>query len=145
MKRSYYILSLICLLTTSCEDFFNQMPETELPADNVYETYDGALRNVAVLYARLGNMDNGLNSSARFEMPSIINVGPFDLNSSSSVPRDIWSRHYNFIAQANLILENLEAHREDIDNTYATSAYDSFASDILPSTRIEAETRFLRA
>ena len=145
MKRSYYILSLICLLMTSCEDFFNQMPETELPADNVYETYDGALRNVAVLYARLGNMDNGLNSSARFEMPSIINVGPFDLNSSSSVPRDIWSRHYNFIAQANLILENLEAHREDIDNTYATSAYDSFASDILPSTRIEAETRFLRA
>ena len=145
MKRKYYILPFICLLIASCEGYFDQMPRTELPADKVYESYDGALRNVVVLYARLGNMDNGLNSGARFEMPSIINVGPFDLNSSSSVPREIWSRHYSFIAQANLILENLSAHRDDIDNTYASSAYDNFASDIKPSSRLEAETRFLRA
>lgn len=130
---------------TSCEDFFNQMPKTELPVETVYETYDGALRNVAILYARLGNNDNGLNGSARFDMPSIINVGPFDLNNQSSTPRSIWSTHYSFIAQANAILENMELHRDNLNSTYSSSGFDNFDSSIQPADRLEAETRFLRA
>ena len=63
-------------------------------------------------------------SSDRFMMPSLMNEGPFDLTSTSGSVLNLWSKHYAYIAQANLILERLETNKEVIDENAGHSALD---------------------
>ena len=144
MKKILYILTGVAFLS-SCEGYFDQLPKTELPAVKVYETYDGALRNLAVLYARLGNADGGINGSGRFAMPSLMNEGSFKLNSQSDIPRNLWNNYYNYIAQANLIMENLETYASNVNNTYENSTLESAELTGDPVDQLMGEARFLRA
>lgn len=108
----------------SCEGYFDQLPKTELPSETFYTSYDAALRNVAILYANAGHVNDGIMTSDRFMMPSLMNEGPFDLTSTSGSVLNLWSKHYAYIAQANLILERLETNKEVIDENAGHSALD---------------------
>ena len=44
-KYNYIIVSLLaCLLTTSCNDYFDQVPDDRLSLKEIFTTRDGALR-----------------------------------------------------------------------------------------------------
>ena len=82
MKKILLALLTSCALV-SCEGYFDQLPKTELPSETFYTSYDAALRNVAILYANAGHVNDGIMTSDRFMMPSLMNEGPFDLTSTS--------------------------------------------------------------
>ena len=123
MKKILLALLTSCALV-SCEGYFDQLPKTELPSETFYTSYDAALRNVAILYANAGHVNDGIMTSDRFMMPSLMNEGPFDLTSTSGSVLNLWSKHYSYIAQANLILERLEANKGVIDENAGHSALD---------------------
>lgn len=129
----------------SCEGYFDQLPKTELPSETFYTSYDAALRNVAILYANAGHVNDGIMTSDRFMMPSLMNEGPFDLTSTSGSVLNLWSKHYAYIAQANLILERLETNKEVIDENAGHSALDKATITGSATEMLMGEVRFLRA
>lgn len=147
MKKILYLISVIFLFS-SCKDYFDQIPKIEMSVQNTYTKYDGALRNLSVLYARLGNADQGLNGSERFVLPSVVTsipVSTLKLNSQSDIPRGLWKKHYAYIAQANIILDNLNTYKDAINNTYKNSSLDHFTMIGEPANQLIGEARFLRA
>ena len=70
-----------------------------------------------------GMCNDGIMTSDRFMMPSLMNEGPFDLTSTSGSVLNLWSKHYAYIAQANLILERLETNKEVIDENAGHSTH----------------------
>lgn len=144
MKKILFIL-LSSLVLVSCEGYFDQLPKTELPAETFYTSYDAALRNVAILYANAGNTNDGIMTEDRFMMPSLINEGPFDLTASSGSVLNLWSKLYAYIAQANQILENLEAHQDAIDSSISNSSLEKAAIQGSATEMLIGEVRFLRA
>ena len=144
MKKILFIL-LSSLVLVSCEGYFDQLPKTELPAETFYTSYDAALRNVAILYANAGNTNDGIMTEDRFMMPSLINEGPFDLTASSGSVLNLWSKLYAYIAQANQILENLEAHQDVIDSSISSSSLEKAAIQGSATEMLIGEVRFLRA
>lgn len=144
MKKILFIL-LSSLVLVSCEGYFDQLPKTELPAETFYTSYDAALRNVAILYANAGNTNDGIMTDDRFMMPSLINEGPFDLTASSGSVLNLWSKLYAYIAQANQILENLEAHQDAIDSSIGSSSLEKAAIQGSATEMLIGEVRFLRA
>ena len=95
MKKILLALLTSCALV-SCEGYFDQLPKTELPSETFYTSYDAALRNVAILYANAGHVNDGIMTSDRFMMPSLMNEGPFDLTSTSGSVLNLWSKHYAY-------------------------------------------------
>ena len=50
-KYNYIIVSLLaCLLTTSCNDYFDQVPDDRLSLKEIFTTRDGALRYLSNVY-----------------------------------------------------------------------------------------------
>ena len=145
MKKNIICFLLLSLTLVSCEGYFNQLPKTELPAETFFTSYDAALKNVAILYARAGYMDEGILTGERFMMPSLMNEGPFDLTATSGNVLNLWSKHYAYIAQANLILENLEANRAAIDANTSNSSYEKATISTSGTDVLMGEVRFLRA
>lgn len=143
--KKIFIIIIASFFLTSCENYFDQLPKTEIPVATFYKSYDAALRNVAILYANLGNANNGITSGERFMMPSLMNQGPFDLTSSSGSVLTMWSRHYAYIAQANLILKNLEANKDEIDSNTQNSALETATIAGSGAEQLMGEVRFLRA
>ena len=144
MKKILLALLTSCALV-SCEGYFDQLPKTELPSETFYTSYDAALRNVAILYANAGHVNDGIMTSDRFMMPSLMNEGPFDLTSTSGSVLNLWSKHYAYIAQANLILERLETNKEVIDENAGHSALDKATITGSATEMLMGEVRFLRA
>ena len=144
MKKILLALLTSCALV-SCEGYFDQLPKTELPSETFYTSYDAALRNVAILYANAGHVNDGIMTSDRFMMPSLMNEGPFDLTSTSGSVLNLWSKHYSYIAQANLILERLEANKGVIDENAGHSALDKATITGSATEMLMGEVRFLRA
>ena len=53
-KYNYIIVSLLaCLLTTSCNDYFDQVPDDRLSLKEIFTTRDGALRYLSNVYTFL--------------------------------------------------------------------------------------------
>lgn len=144
MKKIIYSI-LVSLALTSCEGYFDQLPKTELPAETFFTSYDAALQNVAILYARAGYMDNGILTDERFMMPSLMNEGPFDLTATSGSVLNLWSKLYAYIAQANIILENLEENRAAIDANTSNSALEKATITTSGTDVLMGEVKFLRA
>ena len=144
MKKILLALLTSCALV-SCVGYFDQLPKTELPSETFYTSYDAALRNVAILYANAGHVNDGIMTSDRFMMPSLMNEGPFDLTSTSGSVLNLWSKHYAYIAQANLILERLETNKEVIDENAGHSALDKATITGSATEMLMGEVRFLRA
>lgn len=144
MKKILYA-TLFMLTLSSCEDYFNQLPKTEVSAEQFYTSYDNALRSVGTLYAKSGNIDDGILTGERFMMPSLINEGPFDLTSTSSNVLNLWTKHYAYIAQANIILQQLEINRKQIDSNINNSSLETANITTSGTDILEGEVRFLRA
>lgn len=143
MKKIIIALFLVTLV--SCDGYFDQFPKTELSAKTFYTSYDAALRSVAILYANAGNTNNGILTEERFIMPSLINEGPFDLTPTSGSVLNLWSKHYAYIAQANFILESLEANKDNIDASFHNSSLEKAIITGSAAEMLMGEVKFLRA
>jgi len=143
--KKILLLTIVSFTLFSCKDFLSELPRTEVPAETFYSSYDNALRNIAVLYARNGLTNDGIMTEERFRMPSIISQGTITLTATSSSVLNLWSKHYAYIAQANLILKNLEANRDAIDATASLSKYETGEIGNSPTDVLMGEVRFLRA
>jgi len=158
MKKILFI-SLFIISFYSCdEDFLDEHSKTEIPTDEFYTKYDGALRGLSTLYARLGDKEDGLIGKERFvSSADIRNAGnPFRQFAWSSVDKDIsglWRKYYAFIAQANQVITKIEENKEAIDNSlYLSTLESSYIKknlttnlDITPSEMLLGEARFMRA
>ncbi|MFR9496574.1 MAG: RagB/SusD family nutrient uptake outer membrane protein [Rikenellaceae bacterium] len=145
MKKLYILIPITFL--ASCESYFDHSPKTEINPEAVYSSYDGALKNLGELYARLGSVNSGINGSARFKMPSLIRPGEdaFKLHSMSSIPETLWDNYYSYIGQANLVIMNINEYAGSLDDSYESSAIDNATLVGSASNQLLAEARFLRA
>lgn len=158
MKKLFYIIIIVLFPFSSCKDYLEEFPKTEAAAESFFATYDGAFQGVSNLYARLGSEGNGIFGAERFMMPSIIRQGPvemkqFSWTSSTASISSLWRKHYAFIAQANILIQNIERERENIDQSFRSSTIESgnvkriYSEDesFSAADMLLGEVRFLRA
>lgn len=157
MKR-YILIFAIILGGISCTDYLEEVPKTQIAIENSFDTYDEAFKNVSSLYANLGNKTGGLITGERFMMPSIIKEGneeskKFNWNSSTGSISTLWDNYYAYIAQCNIVIQAIEEHKAQIDETFISTVLEpgkmksSVATDgsFLASEMLLGEIRFLRA
>ena len=54
-KYNYIIVSLLaCILKTSCNDYFDQVPDDRLSLKEIFTTRDGALRYLSSIHILTG-------------------------------------------------------------------------------------------
>jgi hypothetical protein len=156
MKKYIFILVAI-LVFYSCKDYLEEIPKTQVSIEASFDSYDHAIKTVSSLYAKLGQSD-GLISSGRFMMPSIIKYGneeskKFNWNSSSSGISGLWKNYYFYIAQCNIVIEALEGNKSAIDKSFSSTTQETVAlknsvaddASFSASDMLLGEARFLRA
>ena len=158
MRRSLLLLFVFFGFQSCDDDYLDLQPKTEISSDLFYSEYDGALRGLSTLYARLADKDDGLIGKERFVSSSDIRnaIGEFREFSWSSSNRDIselWRKYYAFISQANEIISRITENKNEINSTLFLSTLEStYIKDnigtnfnIEPANMLLAEARFLRA
>jgi hypothetical protein len=155
--KKYILLFIAFLGLVSCKDYLEEIPKTQISIESSFETYDLAIKQVSALYATIGQT-NGLITSERFMMPSIIKHGneeskKFNWNSSSAPITKLWKNYNYYIAQCNIVIEALTQNSSKIDKTFKNSAIETVAlknytlklPDFSATEMLLGEARFLRA
>ena len=149
MKKKYlYIISIIIPLLTSCEDWLNVNPKTEINSDILYQTENGfksALAGIYTimtetsLYGRettfgligvLGmewNVTTGQIASSTNEYYYAKNYD-YENTLTKTKISNIWSKSYNAISNINKLIEYTETNREVLkDINYEVIRGEAFA------------------
>ena len=155
--KKYILLFIAFLGLVSCKDYLEEIPKTQISIEASFETYDLAIKEVSALYAKIGQT-NGLITSERFMMPSIIKHGneeskKFNWNSSSATITKLWKDNYNYITQCNIVIEALTQNSSKIDETFKNSEIETVAlkdytlnlPEFSATEMLLGEARFLRA
>ncbi|MBS2099371.1 RagB/SusD family nutrient uptake outer membrane protein [Carboxylicivirga linearis] len=150
MKRfSIYIMALSALLFSSCSDFLDSEPITEITEENFYRTkadaeqaivgcYDGvqALYAYGIAFPVLSEVvsDNCFGGVGNTDGYNYQVLDEFDINTSAGevdILNDTWIGYYKAIYRMNMLLSKMEQIDWEGDEEYKTN--------------IEAQARFLRA
>ena len=134
MNKIYYLLSLLLALPlSSCNDWLDVNPRSQIKSEVLFETEDGFKQATNGVYIRLAQTDlYGRNASmyipetmarmwtvptqnVNLTMYSIANHD-FSVSEAESLNNTTLSAYYNAIAQCNDILENL--NNTDVHFTY---------------------------
>lgn len=134
MNKIYYLLSLLLALPlSSCNDWLDVNPRSQIKSDVLFETEDGFKQATNGVYIRLAQTDlYGKNANmyipetmarmwtvptqnANLTMYSVANYD-FTESGAEDLNEETLSAYYNAIAQCNDILENL--NNTDIHFTY---------------------------
>ena len=123
MKRIilYGISVLMLLCITSCEEWLDVNPKSEIKADKLFDTEAGFKDALTGLYINMtskdvyganlswqaiefmaGQYDGGKSSYIELQKYN------FEHNSSKNFIQTVWAKEYNIISEANLLLESLE-------------------------------------
>ena len=123
MKRTvlYSILILTFLCTTSCENWLDVNPKSEIKADKLFDTETGFKDALTGLYINMtskdayganlswqtiefmaGQYDGGNSSYLELQKYN------FEHNTSKNFINTVWAKEYNIISETNLLLESLE-------------------------------------
>jgi starch-binding outer membrane protein, SusD/RagB family len=115
--KSLSIISFLLLLTVSCgKDFLNRPPEDNLVVDNFYKTDEHVRASTGALYGPVWHDFNDKPMWAIGELASgngrswsddVTAWGSLSVNNTDDQLRRTWAACYTAIAQANLILKNL--------------------------------------
>ena len=131
MKKTIYILfaTLIAAFSfTSCSEWLDEVPKTDVPAEELFETENGFLSSLAGLYITMTNEDTyGMNLSfglveqlAQMYDKRPDNIAEEDINmiyiydsdgtgyNTKSTLASIWLGQYHIIANANNLLRWLD-------------------------------------
>ena len=134
MNKIYYLLSLLLALPlSSCNDWLDVNPRSQIKSEVLFETEDGFKQATNGVYIRLAQTDlYGKNANmyipetmarmwtvptqnANLTMYSVANYD-FTESGAEDLNEETLSAYYNAIAQCNDILENL--NNTDIQFTY---------------------------
>ena len=134
MNKIYYLLSLLLALPlSSCNDWLDVNPRSQIKSEVLFETEDGFKQATNGVYIRLAQTDlYGKNANmyipetmarmwtvptqnANLTMYSVANYD-FTESGAEDLNEETLSAYYNAIAQCNDILENL--NNTDIHFTY---------------------------
>lgn len=124
MKRTiidYTVISLLALSLSSCENWLDVAPKSEIKADKLYETEAGFKDALVGLYIGMTHKNAyGANLSwqaieflaCQYQdvKSSFVELQKcnYEHNSSKSFIDAVWAKEYNIIAESNLLLESLE-------------------------------------
>jgi len=119
MKKRYFILIILAVLLTSCEDFLNQQPISSIGAESYFRNDAEVESGVIACYDGLQDMYNETYSFVLMEIRSdntttINHEGDFDLidkfkdGPANSVIASYWTSCYNTIFRANTVLAYID-------------------------------------
>lgn len=136
MKRKIYTLLLSiagCLLTSSCSDWFDVSPSTDVPAEELFETESGFQSALAGIYIGMTNQKaygNNLSFGMLDQMAQLYDMIPSGASERSAIYQyenetdqgyntkarlaDTWTQAYKMIANANNLLKWLDKNGERV-------------------------------
>ena len=134
MKRKIYTLLLSiagCLLTSSCSDWFDVSPSTDVPAEELFETESGFQSALAGIYIGMTNQKaygDNLSFGMLDQMAQLYDMIPSGASERSAIYQyenetdqgyntkarlaDTWTQAYKMIANANNLLKWLDKNGE---------------------------------
>lgn len=137
MKKYYIYLLLIVAIPvlSSCSDWFDVSPKSQVKADDLFETEEGFKRALIGVYTLMAdNNAYGRNGTMTFmEVLSGAYTSPLENTSNTfnkaakydyavtaneTIIKNLWSTSYNTIANANNILDNIDERQEMFTNSY---------------------------
>ncbi len=135
MKKIFiYTLSIILLITTSCNKWLEVNPENQKTTDELFSSYSGFCDALNGCYIKLKNRNiygekltmSNIESMAQLWRPFSNSTNPTDYELSNfqytndnakSALSSIYSGLYNVIAQANMIIDNIVEKGKVISDT----------------------------
>ncbi|MHA4893565.1 RagB/SusD family nutrient uptake outer membrane protein [Pedobacter sp. PWIIR3] len=122
MKRTYYILAVLLILSiSSCKKFLDVQPKTQVESDALFEDEKGYQQALTGLYVKLTDkslygkeLTYGMLDVLAFQYTRItgpyVNMQNYNYQSDSVRTRTtaIWKQLYNGISNANNLLKNLD-------------------------------------
>lgn len=136
MKRKIYTLLLSiagCLLTSSCSDWFDVSPSTDVPAEELFETESGFQSVLAGIYIGMTNQKaygDNLSFGMLDQMAQLYDMIPSGASERSAIYQyenetdqgyntkarlaDTWTQAYKMIANANNLLKWLDKNGERV-------------------------------
>lgn len=132
MKRIIIYLTTILLALSSCSDWLDIQPKTEVKEDRMFETESGFKDALIGCYMLMGDSliygreitYNFLEVLAQqYEFESTLHPYQdtkeyaYSDQSVQNIINNIWSKMYRVIANVNAILENIEIHKEVLHPT----------------------------
>lgn len=136
MKRKIYTLLLSiagCLLTSSCSDWFDVSPSTDVPAEELFETESGFQSALAGIYIGMTNQKaygDNLSFGMLDQMAQLYDMIPSGASERSAIYQyenetdqgyntkarlaDTWTQAYKMIANANNLLKWLDKNGERV-------------------------------
>ena len=128
MKRLCNILCVLLLLgtMTSCEDWLDVDPKSEVKADVMFQSVSGFKDALTGIYLLMSDQDlYGREATWGFvdalaqqtdvkggESSAWYNATRYNYSATTTSSNGIWSKSYNIIANVNFLLENLEKKKE---------------------------------
>ena len=125
--KKYIIYILVLALTpvfTSCEDWFDVQPKTQVKADNLFDTEGGFKRALIGVYTQMADNGtygaegtlaftevlSGAYTSVRKNTNNYYEASLYNYENSGNVSRinNLWSRNYSTIVNINNLLENID-------------------------------------
>lgn len=136
MKRKIYTLLLSiagCLLTSSCSDWFDVSPSTDVPAEELFETESGFQSALAGIYIGMTDQKaygDNLSFGMLDQMAQLYDMIPSGASERSAIYQyenetdqgyntkarlaDTWTQAYKMIANANNLLKWLDKNGERV-------------------------------
>jgi hypothetical protein len=124
-KFIIYIIALaVTPVFTSCEDWFDVQPKTQVKADDLFDTEGGFKRALIGIYTQMASNStygaegtlaftevlSGAYTSVKDNTHNYFKAAIYDYEHSGNVSRinNLWSHNYSTIANINNLLENID-------------------------------------
>lgn len=139
-KGLYIIIAALAITFSSCSDWLDVSPKTNVPADELFETENGYMSALAGIYISMTSEDTygkNLSFGLADQLAQMYDKLPEGTNDKSSVYiytqetsggyntksllQNIWQAQYNLIANTNNLLKWLDKNGEAVlatENTY---------------------------
>ncbi len=124
-------IAIILLSLCSCDKWLEATSSTQFKADQIFQTKDGFLDALSGVYINMGDI-NSYGGAATWKYNDLVIYPYITIPGSSSVAlfqqrlydnvnvkpeiESIWKAFYNAIANVNMILANLDAHKDVFTN-----------------------------
>lgn len=132
MKKYIAYISCLWLLTTSCNDWLNVRPQTQVAVDEMFTTYAGfqgaltgcyikmkdrALYGENLTMSHIESMAQLWLLDAQSTRTADVDFQKYEFNNTAAKKaiESVYSGLYNVICQANLVIQNIETNGNNID------------------------------
>lgn len=149
--KKYFILLIIILTISSCEDFLDIRPEGTVPTSGIdYTKSENIFLPVSAAYASLRNYgahvfpyigafeiasDNADKGSTPDDNPAMLEIDNLTYQSNNSLVNDLWIGYYDIVSSANYAIHQMPLFEAALQKT----------DDKAYSRQCQAEVKVIRA